>query len=313
MPVLVQSPPIVARPLQGDADFWSMRALLIDTVPLTPVGLNWDMRRLDGQRFYNADPEINPLLDRPLQLWETADGQLVGYVLSESSGDAHLQVHPDFRYLEEEMVAWAEGALPAPAENGQLQLLFFVNEYDALRQQILAQRGFAKMPYGTMIRHLRLGHQALARPQVADGYTLRTTRTEDLADCAQIAALLNAAFNRDIHNAAEYQNFARRAPSFRSDLDLVMVAPDGAFAAYVGIPYDEINRRGTFEPVCTHPDHRRNGLAKALMTEGLLRLKATGAVDVIVETGDMPPANALYNSMGFTEAYRGYGWQKLFS
>ena len=80
---------------------------------------------------------------------------------------------------------------------------------------------------------------------MADGYTLRTTDPENLADCRQIAAILNAAFNRTFHNAEEYQTFTRLAPCFHRDLDLVAVAPDGSFAAYVGIPYDEANRRGS--------------------------------------------------------------------
>ena len=104
--------------------------------------------------------------------------------------------------------------------------------------------------------------------------------------------------------------FTRLAPSFCPDIDLVAVAPDGTFASYVGVPFDDVNRRGIFEPVCTHPDHRRHGLAQALMQEGLLRLRARGAADVIVETGDMEAANALYASLGFTEAHRGYVWKK---
>ncbi|KAA3658119.1 MAG: N-acetyltransferase, partial [Chloroflexi bacterium] len=70
------------------------------------------------------------------------------------------------------------------------------------------------------------------------------------------------------------------------------------------------NKMGIFEPVCTHPDHRQKGLGKALMQEGLLRLKAMGAVHVTVETGDMIPANKLYNSIGFTEKYKGFYWRK---
>jgi mycothiol synthase len=133
-----------------------------------------------------------------------------------------------------------------------------------------------------------------------------------LADCQRIADILNAAFNRDFHKGSDYQNLALNAPCFRRDLDLVAVAPDGSFAAYVGIPYNEANKLGIFEPVCTHPDHQRQGLAKALMQEGLLRLKAIGAVDVTVGTGDMIPANRLYDSLGFTEAYKGHIWQKVF-
>ena len=305
------TPPIFDRPMRDDADYWRMRRLLIDTVPITPIAFNWDMRRLDGKRFYNADLDANRLLRRPVEMWESEQGQLAGYVLAEGAGDAHVQVHPDFRYLEAEMIGWAEENLAADdRDGGRRELEFAVNDYDVLRQQLLAERGYTKMAYGGMCRHLRLGYQPLPAPAMADGYTLRATDPADRADCQRIADLLNAAFGRTFHNAAEYQNFARFAPCFRRDLDLVAVAPDESFAAYIGIPYDEVNRRGIFEPVCTHPDHQRKGLARSLMLEGFHRLRAIGAIDATVDTGDAVPANAFYTSMGFTEAYKSTAWRK---
>ncbi|MFO7635000.1 MAG: GNAT family N-acetyltransferase [Caldilinea sp.] len=303
---------IQTRPMQTDDDYWRMRDLLLDTVPITPIGFNWDMRRLDGKRFYNEDMAASRLLIRPVHLWENEDGRLAGYVLSESPGDAHLQVHPDFRYLEAEMIAWAEEnlAIFKPASEKR-ELEIYVYEYDALRQQILTERGYARMTYGGMCRHMRLGFQPIQAPVVAGAYALRTTNPDDMDDCQRIADLLNAAFNRDFHNALEFHHFTKYAPCFRPELDLVIVAPDGGFAAYVGVPYDEANRRGIFEPVCTHPDHQRKGLARALMFEGFHRLRALGAIDATVDTGDAVAANAFYTAMGFTEAYRGYSWCKV--
>lgn len=295
--------------MNGEDDFWRMRALLIDAVPLTPIGLNWDMRRLDGSRFYCQDAERWRLHGWPVRLWETNAGQLVGFVLPGRTGDAHLQIHPDYRHLEAEMIDWAMAHVAAPLPDGP-RLEIYVYEYDVLRQRLLAERGFEKTEYWGMIRHMRLGERPLARPVIAEGYSVRATRPDDMADCQRIADLLNAAFRRDFHNAEEYHNFCRLAPCFHPDLDLVAVAPDGTFAAYVAVPYDEANRRGIFEPVCTHPDHQRKGLAGALMQEALLRLKARGAADVTVDTGDMAPANRFYDSMGFTEAYQGFAWRK---
>lgn len=287
-----------------------MRALLIETVPLIPIGFNWDMRRLDGKRFYEANVEQNWPPALPIQLWETAAGRLAGFVLADGRGNAHLNVHPDYRPLEAEMIDWAITHLGEETTDGR-RLEFYVYEYDVLRQRLLAERGFQKTEHWGMIRHLRLGQIPLAQPVVAEGYTIRTTQPDDLAECQRMADLLNAAFSRTFHNAEEYHNFCRLAPSFHPNLDLVAVAPDGAFAAYVGVPYDETNRRGIFEPVCTHPDHQRKGLAGALMREALLRLRAMGAVDATVDTGDMLPANRFYDSMGFTEAYRGFAWQRV--
>jgi hypothetical protein len=46
------------------------------------------------------------------------------------------------------------------------------------------------------------------------------------------------------------------------------------------------------------------------MLEGFHRLRALGAFDATVDTGDAVPANAFYTAMGFTEAYRGCIWRK---
>jgi mycothiol synthase len=187
-----------------------------------------------------------------------------------------------------------------------------VYEYDATRRRLLEQRGYEKMPYGGGLWRLRFGSKPLPPPVWAAGYALRTTRPGDEGDSQAVADLLNAAFNRTSHTAAEYRAFTTMAPSFRHDLDLVAEAPEGSLAALVGMIYDEANRFALFEPVCTHPDHRRRGLARALMFEGLRRVKALGATDVYVGTGDQVPANRLYEAVGFTEAYQGYHWRKVF-
>jgi ribosomal protein S18 acetylase RimI-like enzyme len=303
---------ISSRQAQTDADYWAVHRLLIDTVPHLPLGLNWDIRRWEGRRFYDENPTGNPDWQQGVQLWETERGQLVGAVIAAHPGWASLQLHPGYRHLEREMLAWAESNIVGLTESGDgLQLHVGAFAHDSQWQALLAQRGYEQMTYGWVTRHLRFDECDLAQPILADGYTLRTTNPEDAADGHRIADLLNAAFGRTFHNAAEYQWFTRKAPSFRQYLDLAAVAPDGTFAAYVGVPFDHVNRRGIFEPVCTHPDHRQKGLAKALMQEGLLRLQAMGAIDVMVETGDRIPANALYNSLGFTRTEKGYFWRKL--
>ncbi len=303
---------ITTRPIQGPQDFWKVRDLLLRTVPAAPLGLNWDMRRWDGAYFYNPSGAWSADFADHIRLWETGAGQLVGVLNADGPDEAYLQVDPDFRHLEPEMIAWAEEHLVAPAQAGSVhQLEFYVYEYDVLRQRLLAERGYVKMAHGGMLRHLCLGQGPIPDQPIAAGYTLRTTHPEELADCQRVADLLNAAFHRDFHNAAEYQMFARLAPCFYPELDLAAEAPDGSFAAYIGIPYDAINRRGVFEPVCTHPDHQRKKLGRTLMLEGLRRLRAIGALDVTVDTGDMIPANRFYDSMGFTAAYKGYSWRKV--
>lgn len=300
---------IRSRPIEGDDDFWRIHRLLVETHPMVGPGHNWDTRRWEGWRFYRADPAWDPTWDTRVRLWETADRRLVGAVHHEGRGDAHLQVHPAFRAIEEDMISWAEQHLAAPDGSGA-SLRMYVFEYDAPRRALLERRGFEKTASGGVTRLMRFVGQALSPPVIADGYRLRATRPRETADCQRVADVLNAGFGRDRHTAEEYHTFTETAPSFRGDLDLIAEAADGSFAAYVGVPYDEANRFGIFEPVCTHPDHRRHGLARALMLEGLRRLQSIGASKVVVETGDQVAANRLYDGMGFTEAHKGLVWRK---
>lgn len=303
---------IVSRPFQGEADFWRVRQLLIETYPITPTSFNWEIRRWDGWRYHRQHTDITPLWHERIHLWETETGRLVGVAHPESSGDACFELHPDYRCIENDMIAWAEDHLSAPTnENPACQLLIAALDYDSPRRRLLEQRGYERLPYTFMERRLRFGSKPLHQPILETGYFLRSARPKDEDDYQRTADILNAAFNRTMHTAQECRNFATQSPSYHDDLELVAEAQDESFAALVGVTYDEVNRRGIFEPVCTHPDHRRKGLARALMFEGMCRLKALGATDLYVNTGDDVAANALYEDVGFTEAYEGHIWRKV--
>jgi ribosomal protein S18 acetylase RimI-like enzyme len=82
--------------------------------------------------------------------------------------------------------------------------------------------------------------------------------------------------------------------------NLVVRSPDGRGAAACVIWLDPINKVGMFEPVGTHPAFQKMGLGKAVMREGLRRMKAAGMTNASVGTGaDNVAAIALYRSLGF--------------
>ena len=300
--------PVTARPYRDDRDFWLIHAFAIETYPITPVYWNWDIRRWEGQRFYGENPAPDPRWADWIRLWQAAGGRLVGVAHPEGRlGEAFLQLHSDYRFLEEGMVAWCEEHLASAGEGGR-RLRIYVHDYDTPRRRLLTQRGWQQeVEWGTA-RRLRLGAFPLPVSVPPVGYRLRET-ADDPADDEALADLLTVCFHH-AHTGAEFRGFATHAPSFRRDLDLVMEGAGGVLACYVGVTWDPACRRGIFEPVCTHPDHRGRGLALAAMREGLRRLQALGAEYAFVETGDLEPANALYDAVGFGEAHLGHYWSK---
>jgi mycothiol synthase len=312
MLILGNKQQVNARSFRDDNDFWRVRELLVETYQISLPCFNWEIRRWDGFRFYEKNPDLNPGWRDSIHLWETVDGKLVGAAHPEGKDDAHLELHPDFRHIEEEMIYWTQENLAGPLHGKQKCFLrIFASEHDSFRPRLLEKLGYEKTDSFEVQRKLHFGSKFIPQSTIPGGYMLHTIDPDSPEDCRRIADLLNAAFHRDFHTAEEYTVFSKNAPCFHRDLDLVAKAPDGSFAAFVGIADVAENRYGVFEPVCTHPDQLRKGLARALMLEGIRRLKGLGANEVWVGTGGQIAANRLYESVGFTEAYKKYIWNKI--
>lgn len=292
-----------------EADWARVRALLVAVQPRSAPGFTWEVRRWDGWRWYDADPAWDPVRRHLGRAWDAADGTLVGAAHGDGDGEAALQVDPRHRDLEPAMVAWAEESLPVFDPAGGLRLAMAVRNYDHHRQRLLEGRGWRPTDRWGVTRWQRLGAVPVAPAPMAAGYRLRAIRPGDRDDAQQLATLLNAAFGRTLHAAPEFLVFAANAPGFDGELHLVAEAPDGTFAAHVGVTVEPVNALAIVEPVCAHPDHRRRGLAEALLREGLERACRRGATQACVDTGSGDAANRLYAAVGFGEVFTERAWE----
>lgn len=81
-----------------------------------------------------------------------------------------------------------------------------------------------------------------------------------------------------------------RVPGYDPELDLLAIAPDGRFAAtcMCSISPEENERSGRNEgytdPIATHPDFQRRGLATALLLTGFGKLKEHGVGAAVLGT-----------------------------
>ena len=299
-----------ARPYRHSSDFEAVRSLLVDTYSATPLAFNWEVRRWDELSFHRTTAPSPPDWVIGARIWETESGSVVGAVHPEGPSSAQIQIHPAHRHLEDEMIGWAKRNLTEPSGRRLTEVSISALDQDTARRRILGEHGFR--PTGSMgiDRRLRLQDRPARRVTVHTGYRIRTTDPHDPHDPERMAALLNASFGRTSHSASEYWAFARHSPSFDHHLNLVAEAKDGTLAAHVGVALEPINRYGVVKPVCTHPAHRRLGLAAALIDEALDRLSHIGGEEALVSTGDGVAANRLYAEAGFTEVTRWTTWRK---
>ena len=96
----------------------------------------------------------------------------------------------------------------------------------------------------------------------------------------------------------EGYRITRSAPGYDRTLDMVAVMPQGSLGAYCICWPEQSTSSCEFEPVGTHPDHRRKGLASAVMAGAMRRAQEIGLSSALVYcTEENLP---FYQSLGFT-------------
>ena len=129
-------------------------------------------------------------------------------------------------------------------------------------------------------------------------------------DAARLADVHNHSFTNK-WNAESYGKVFR---SPHLEYEIVVEAPDGRFAAFTNVWIDDLNRSLLFEPVGTHSNFRRRGVAKALMVHVLRRMQAERGIKCAyvchAPASENPAAASLYASVGFEKLHDIYEYAK---
>lgn len=299
-------PRVTNRAYDRAADFTAVGRFLVDTFTRFGWMYNWGIERWEIQRYSAisaAELAGERTLEHYIQIWEE-DDRIVGVAHPEDGSDLWIEIDPDFRHLEDEMFAWGEAHRSPPRRPGSPFVTYTVDG-DETREPLLERRGWTR---GELVSHMRCRSAMDELPEgpVAPGYTVRSLDLTSDVDSEGRASVSRACFGHQ--RTGDIMKLLGRAPCYRPDLDLAAIAPDGTFAAYTTVWWEPVNRYIIFEPVGTHPDHRRRGLASAVMAEGLRRAAILGAETAYVGSGAGRPSNVLYDSLGFTEVIDYIRW-----
>jgi ribosomal protein S18 acetylase RimI-like enzyme len=235
--------------------------------------------------------------DWSVRFWRH-DGRDVAWGWAQLPKKLDACVHPDHRDdgLLDELLDWYE------AQSECEELVVWAQSTDGSMLTALDRRGYADTGLEPMaIHHISL--DAEPAPDVPEGFRLRTVEPADLAARVELHRIV---WEPSRVTTETYARMTRAWP-YRRDLDCVVQAPDGRLAAYCLAWLDDANAAGELEPVGTHPDFRRLGLAASVCRFALQRLAEEGATQAVVYAF-VDPANPgpklLYESIGFREVCR---------
>lgn len=236
-------------------------------------------------------------------LWEEK-GALLGWcLLTPEEQYLDVFVHPDERGRKraEGLYAWAEGRLTemVKARGGSRIRQTWILEEDGWMNDLRRASGFTPSGH-ELVYTVRALDDPVPVPPRPEGYQVRPV--DGVSECQKRAAASHAAFGSRLPFDRYWPRYLRfmESPVYARERDLVAVGPQGRVGSFCVIWLDPANKVGLFEPVGTHPDFQRKGLGRAVMCEGLRRMKAAGMTTAIVcAECDNPAAIGLYESLGF--------------
>lgn len=224
------------------------------------------------------------------------------WVQTPRSPGFEVMIHPNQRggSFEAQVVGWAENAAIALAcaENADAKAIATeIADSDHARKSVLRQLGYEPEAEPFMMFTTRSLEMPIPESVLPEGFSIRPVAGEH--EVVLLSDVHNGAFNGK-WQPEEYLK-VMRSPAYDIERELVVVAPDGRFAAFTVLWFDAISRSALFEPVGCHPDFQRKGLTRALMYEGMRQMVAQGMkTAVVAHLTDNPASSGLYASLGFT-------------
>jgi mycothiol synthase len=239
-------------------------------------------------------------------LWYDRAGRLQGVsFLAGLTFDMVLRPESSASPLAADMIAWAISE--SRKRNPDVRVIR-VQRRPRLKERIVFLEGLG-------FRRSTTGAVALERalyelPQAADlsqGFTCRSLHVGDVP--SRMRAFIDA-FPDEPKLTADYERLMG-CEGYEPFLDLVAVDNSDNVAAFCSAWLDRTNRVGLFEPVGTRSQYRRVGLAGALLSQGLQRLKQLGATSAVVRArNNNVAAIACYEKLGFSIVSDTFGFER---
>lgn len=240
-------------------------------------------------------------------IWEEGD-QIAGVATFDiRPGTAFCLTHPEYDHLKNEMMLYSEDHLSEGDSFG-----IVIPDSDMDYQELAAELGFVATEDKESDAVFHIG-KAPTEFNLPEGYKLTTM--EETYDLYQYYRVLWKGFNHELNGEGELKfseenekagNLQMKRQNVDLNLKIAVVAPDGNFVSYCGMWYDKRSDFAVIEPVATDPDHRRKGLGKAAVLEGIRRVGAMGARRVLVGSSQQ-----FYYSIGMRPYSTASEWRRL--
>lgn len=237
-------------------------------------------------------------------IWEE-NGEIVGIVNLESPWNSTVYIDLDPLYWEiyGDMIDYAEKHFAGINETGKKYLNVRTLKTNNLLHEILKLKNYIESPNDSVIAYSLCDNSIL--PQIIPkGFQIKTL--EEVYNFDKLNTLFWSAFKYDGEPPAYYDDVNPSIKhawlEYQRDICTVILAPDGSYAAFCGMWFDEDSFEVFLEPSATNEKYRNLGLGKTCVYSSLKKCKEIGAKYVYVEPDNS--ALGFYKKIGFKDKVR---------
>ena len=255
-------------------------------------GSSGDYERVCGfLRRINAKKMVSPNYLWARWLWQFGPYMNMELATYESDvGEAFFCLDSAYGFLKEAMIDYA---LEHLARDGSLRLLLPDGDLDF--EQTALGKGFTATTEKEAVARIDCGRLEADLPP---GFSVLSFADAGFEADRYYEAIWRGFDNQRPRNERELEAVKDRlefhAPHWNNALRVLIVAPNGDYAAHCGMWYLPGDEYAYVEPVFTLPEYRRMGLGKAAVLEGVNRCRDLGAACAYVGSSQQ-----FYYSIGF--------------
>jgi predicted N-acetyltransferase YhbS len=293
-----------------EADFIRVRDFLVQSHKQGSLHKNWQIDRWNFCRYMSQNMH-NTFDSWPetVGFWIDESKKIAAVVNSEGEnrGEAFFQL-ADLDFTDDmlkQFIEHAEKHLFASHVSGKL-LNLRVNSDDHRLKELLKEREYTVLDWQETTSSLDI--DCIYQIIIPDGFRLKEGTQVSDEQKASAHAKAFGYYNSDgtmgFDSISAFKSM-RKAPDYDPLLDISVVDSNNEIAAFATVWYDRKNRTGILEPVGTVPQHRKQGLARALIFEGINRISVMGGKKIYVGSDQ-----DFYLSLGFQPEHSKEIWYK---
>ena len=262
---------------------------------------NWDNARWSFNRYCEHNQEElsdNRLWEKSVKLWENSTGELLAVAHIEEPGDYFFQVHPQCKYLEEEMLLWAidDCKIRYPYID---KIVVTSNSKDYERKKLYSKYGAEKHDFIDESR-VHMLKKEYSLPKLPEGYKLINLVGEDIASCKKVSDLYTFIWptSRYMPNGETVASMTKSV-AFKKELSFIVVNDNEQYIAFTIAWVDSLNKTAHLYPVAVDPNYLDSSVLEYMLISALNTLSSLEYEKVTLGAWYREEEEKTFSSIGF--------------